>query len=102
MSRAIADSGRYPAIDVEASISRVMVDIVSKEQTLMARQFKQLYSSYHQNHDLIAVGAYRKGSDPSIDKAIEKYPQLTQFLSQEIKEHFSLETTLAALKKTVT
>lgn len=101
LSRTIADSGRYPAIDVEASISRVMVEIVTKEQILLARQFKQLYSSYHQNHDLISVGAYRKGSDPTVDKAIEKYPRLNEFLSQEIKEHFSLESSLASLKKTV-
>ncbi|BBP43135.1 flagellar protein export ATPase FliI [Thiosulfativibrio zosterae] len=101
LSRSIADSGRYPAIDVEASISRVMVEIVSKEQIQLARRFKQLYSSYHQNHDLISVGAYRKGSDPEVDKAIEKYPQLNQFLSQEIQEQFSLEASLLSLKKTV-
>lgn len=101
LSRSIADSGRYPAIDVESSISRVMVDIVPQEQLQFARKFKKLYSSYQQNHDLISVGAYRKGADPEIDQAIAKFPQLNMFLSQEIQEHYSVESSLQALKVSV-
>lgn len=102
LSRSIADSGRYPAIDVESSISRVMVDIVSDKQIKMAKKFKQLYSTYHQNHDLISVGAYRQGADPKIDEAINKHSKLEQFLSQEIRERFSLLDSLESLNSALT
>ncbi|BCN92991.1 flagellum-specific ATP synthase [Thiomicrorhabdus immobilis] len=99
LSREIADSGRYPAIDVESSISRVMVEIVPEEQLVMARKFKNLYSTYQQNHDLISVGAYRRGADKVIDESIAKHPVLNEFLSQGIHEHYSVEQSLEALKK---
>lgn len=98
LSRQIADSGRYPAIDIESSISRVMIDIVSKEHTDLARRFKQLYSVYQQNQDLISIGAYRKGSDPAIDEAMAKQPQFTHFLTQSMSESFTVEQSLEGLK----
>jgi len=98
LSRQIADSGRYPAIDIESSISRVMIDVVPSQQTQLARRFKQLYSTYQQNQDLISIGAYRKGSDAAIDEAIEKNPQLNHFLSQSIDESFSVKESLSALE----
>lgn len=101
LSRDIADSGRYPAIDIESSVSRVMVDIVSKEQLSLARRFKQLYSTYQQNQDLINVGAYRRGTDSEIDAAILKYPVLNQFLSQQIEEQFSVKESMTALQHTL-
>ncbi|MEL7289560.1 MAG: flagellar protein export ATPase FliI, partial [Pseudomonadota bacterium] len=70
LSRTLADSGHYPAIDIEASISRVMPMVVSEEHQLMARRIRQVYSNYKQNQDLISIGAYAKGSDPRIDLAI--------------------------------
>ncbi|WP_029407186.1 flagellar protein export ATPase FliI [Thiomicrorhabdus sp. Milos-T2] len=94
LSRSIADSGRYPAIDVESSISRVMVDIVQEEQLQMARKFKNLYSTYQQNHDLISVGAYRKGADKLIDESIVKHPVLNDYLSQGIHEYYSVDQSL--------
>lgn len=97
LSREIADGGRYPAIDIESSISRVMVDIVSDKQLKMAKKFKQLYSTYQQNHDLISVGAYRQGTDADIDESIAKHSHLNQFLSQEIRQHFSVSESLDAL-----
>lgn len=99
LSRAIADSGRYPAIDIEASISRVMVDVASPEQLSGARKFKQLYSTYQQNQDLINVGAYRKGSDANIDHAVAKYPILNQYLSQNINESFNVKKSVDQLSK---
>ena len=99
LSREIADSGRYPAIDIESSVSRVMVDIASDGQLKLARAFKQLYSSYQQNKDLISVGAYRKGSDPTIDLAIDKHSDLNTYLSQSISENFSVEASIMALSK---
>ncbi len=97
LSRDIADSGRYPAIDVEASISRVMVDVVGSNQIDAARKFKKLYSTYQQNQDLINVGAYRKGSDANIDEAIAKYPALNTFLSQQIEESCTVAESVAQL-----
>ncbi len=98
LSREIAEMGRYPAIDVEASISRVMVDIVSKEQLSLASRFKQISSLYQKNIDLISVGAYRQGADKNIDYAIEKQPMLNNFLTQGIEQKFSLEESLSSLK----
>ncbi len=101
LSREIADSGRYPAIDIESSVSRVMVDIVPDEQLQKARAFKKLYSSYQQNRDLISVGAYRKGTDSLIDLAIEKHDDLNAFLSQNMSESFSVEASVAELDSTL-
>ena len=84
LSRKLAESGHYPAIDIEASISRVMSAVVPQEQINMVHQFKQMLSRYQRNRDLIAVGAYRPGNDPRIDEAIEKYPRLEAYLQQSI------------------
>lgn len=99
LSRAIADSGRYPAIDIESSISRVMIDVVSKEHFSRAQQFKKLYSTYQQNQDLISVGAYRKGTSGDIDLAISKQPVLNQFLSQSIGERYDFAQSIHALNQ---
>ncbi len=86
LNRRLAEEGHYPAIDVEASISRVMPQVVDKEHLQKAQKFKQLYSRYQQTRDLIAVGAYVAGSDPEIDQAIERYPHLRRFLQQRLDE----------------
>lgn len=86
LSRQLAESGHYPAIDLEASISRTMTEIVSKEQLDMIRMIRFYYSIYQQNRDLISVGAYAKGSDPEIDKAISFYPYIMKFLEQNMNE----------------
>ena len=86
LSRAIADAGRYPAIDIEASISRVMHDVVDDGQIVAARRFKQVYAAYSQHRDLINVGAYQAGSDPWVDEAIARYPSLEQYLRQDMHE----------------
>ncbi|BBN59890.1 flagellar protein export ATPase FliI [Hydrogenovibrio marinus] len=101
LSRDIADSGRYPAIDIESSISRLMIDIVPKEQVSVARRFKQIYSNYQKNIDLINVGAYRQGSDREIDLAIAKHPIFNQFLSQDIGEKYTIEESVQSLKAVV-
>lgn len=84
LSRQLADAGHYPAIDIEASISRVMTTLVSQEQAELARQFKGLYARYQRSHDLISVGAYVSGSDPELDKAIMLHPILENFLQQDM------------------
>ena len=70
LSRRIAEAGQYPAIDVEASVSRVMQDIMPPEHLDLARRFRHTLSTYQQNRDLINIGAYQRGSDPRVDAAI--------------------------------
>lgn len=94
LSRRIAESGRYPAIDIEASISRVMKDVVSNEQMDLAIRIKRLMALYQQNQDLINVGAYTRGTNPQIDEAIQLQPALHQFLSQKPHESVAMEQSL--------
>ncbi|MGD8709356.1 MAG: flagellar protein export ATPase FliI [Ectothiorhodospiraceae bacterium] len=86
LSRQLADSGHYPAIDIEASASRAMLNIVTPEHQQAVQRFKRLYSVYRQNQDLINVGAYQAGSDPRVDEAIEYQDALMEFLRQDIGE----------------
>jgi len=97
LSRRIADSGRYPAIDIESSVSRVMNRLVGPERFKLVQNFKQLYSLYEQNRDLISVGAYVGGSDRRIDQAIEAYPRLQGFLRQEAGQSVTLDQSFMAL-----
>jgi flagellum-specific ATP synthase len=102
LSRTLADSGHYPAIDIEASVSRVMPMVVSEEHQLMARRIRQVYSNYKQNQDLISIGAYAKGSDPRIDLAIRAEPAINAFLQQGMKQVLPYDESLegmAALAK---
>lgn len=97
LSRALAEQGHYPAIDIEASISRVMSAIVPPAELEQARRFKQLYARYQHNRDLIAVGAYARGSDPLTDAAIARYPQIEAFLQQGMFEAEARADNLARL-----
>lgn len=99
LSRSLVEEGHYPAIDVEASISRVMTEIVSQEHYQLAQRFKQIYSLYQKNQDLINVGAYTAGSDPRIDRAIAMQPILKEFLMQGINEACSWDMCLAGLQQ---
>ena len=98
LSRRIAESGHYPAIDVEASISRAMHEIASPQQVQTARQFRQILSTYQQNRDLIAIGAYTRGSDPRIDAAIALWPRMQGFLQQDLHERADFAASLTALQ----
>ncbi|MFO1406054.1 MAG: flagellar protein export ATPase FliI [Steroidobacteraceae bacterium] len=84
LSRTLAEAGVYPAVDVEASISRVMQQVVRPEHVRLAQRLRQVYSVYQQNRDLIAVGAYRRGSDPRIDAAIAAWPAILGYLEQDM------------------
>ena len=86
LSRELAESGHYPAIDVEASISRAMNAVVSEEHLLDAQKFRQVYSVYQQNKDLISVGAYAEGSNPEVDEAIRLHSSQQNFLRQGRQE----------------
>jgi len=102
LSRRLAEGGLYPAIDIEASISRAMHQISTREQLDLATRFKQVYSTYQQNRDLITVGAYRRGSDPRVDLAVEQWPKIMEFLRQEMYEPLGFERSHADLRQLVT
>ncbi|SFT55790.1 flagellar protein export ATPase FliI [Halomonas saccharevitans] len=97
LSRTLAEAGHYPAIDIEASISRVMTAVVDAGQQRQAQQFKGLFSRYQRNRDLISVGAYHPGNDPQLDEAVRRYPQLEGFLQQRIEENSSMDDARQAL-----
>lgn len=97
LSRRLAESGHYPAIDIEASISRVMHAVVPDTQSDDSRQFRHLLSTYQRNHDLIAVGAYRSGSNAQIDVAIQNYPRLEAYLQQGMHERVDYGTAALTL-----
>jgi len=99
LSRSLADSGHYPAVDIEGSISRVMPAVTSEEHQQLARQLKQVYSLYQQNKDLIAIGAYSRGNDPRIDQSIDLMPVITFFLQQKMLEVIPYDQSLAQLQE---
>jgi flagellum-specific ATP synthase len=101
LSRRIAESGRYPAIDVDASVSRVMHDIVPASQLELARRLRQTTATYENNRDLITIGAYQRGSDPRIDNAIGRWPQIEGFLRQDMHERVDLTASVSALAATM-
>jgi len=101
LSRKLAESGLYPAIDVEASVSRLMTQIVSKSQQVAAQRFRALSATYEQNRDLISVGAYTAGSDPRIDEAIQAYPKLRDFIRQGLTDHYGMDTSLAEFNRLI-
>jgi len=97
LSRDLADSGVFPAIDIESSISRSMNQIVSSKQAQVALKFKQLYSDYYRNRDLISIGAYQAGSNISVDVAIQMIDSLREFISQGEKDPTTMELSLDRL-----
>jgi flagellum-specific ATP synthase len=98
LSRRIAESGHYPAIDIEASVSRAMHEISTPEQLQAARHFRQVLATYQQNRDLIAVGAYQRGSDPRVDNALALWPQMQKFLQQDMQQRVDFAASLTALR----
>ena len=98
LSRDLAESGVYPAVDIEASISRCFTEITETAHQALVRRFRQLYAAYRRNEDLISVGAYRKGSDPRVDEAIQHWPGIQRFLSQDSGTSVTLAQSVAALQ----
>jgi len=101
LSRALADAGHYPAIDIEASISRVMPDIVESRDLERARRFRALYSRYQRSRDLISIGAYVPGNDRMLDDAVRLHPAMEQFLMQGMHEAAPLAESRAALESLI-
>ncbi|MDQ1260196.1 MAG: flagellum-specific synthase, partial [Pseudomonadota bacterium] len=97
LSRALAESGHFPAIDIEQSASRVMHNVVSREHFELARQFRAIYSRYQKSRDLVQVGAYLSGSDPLLDEAIRLQPVQQAFLQQGMFEAAPFEDSIGAM-----
>lgn len=101
LSRDLASRGHFPPVDVLASVSRLMLDIVEPEHLKWAKDVRMLLAEYSQAEDLINVGAYVKGSNPKIDRAISAIDLINAFLISGIKEKTSLEDAKAGLKKII-
>ncbi len=89
LSRSLAEAGHFPAIDVEASISRLFHTVCSTEQIELAQKFRELYGRYKKHEDMINLGVYQFGTDESIDQAIEFYPHLQKFLEQNMQQSYN-------------
>ena len=99
LSRTMAESGVYPAIDIEASISRSMLQITPEEQQTHARLLKESFATYRANQDLISVGAYRSGTDANIDRAIQSQDMIRGFIQQPLSERVGMPEGVAELSR---
>jgi len=98
LSRSLAAANHYPAIDIGASISRLMVDIVQKDHWQLASRMRDILSVYEKNSDLVSIGAYKPGSNRKLDFAMTKIDAINGFLTQDINEAFSYEEVLAQMQ----
>jgi flagellum-specific ATP synthase len=101
LSRKIAEQGIYPAIDIEASISRAMTNIIKPEHLKQIQRFKQFLAIYQKNRDLVSIGAYVRGNDPETDLALDYYPKLQEFIRQDIGESVTFEESLLHLNQLI-
>ncbi len=99
LSRSMADAGIYPAIDIESSVSRAMTQFVSDNQQQLVSRFRQVYATYQENRDLVAVGAYQPGSNPQLDEAIALWPSIIDFLRQHHNQNVNAQTSLDDLRE---
>ncbi len=99
LSRDIAEEGHYPAIDISASVSRVMPHVVDKKHLNKAKTLKKFYSKYQQIKELIPLGGYQPGKDAEMDYAVQIYPQIAQFLQQDMDEKSEFTSSIEQLFK---
>jgi len=99
LSRKLAEAGHFPAIDVLASVSRVMTDVVPPEHLTLARQGRELLAAYRESADLVEVGAYVAGSNPKVDRALRCLPLLDPFLQQGPADRTRLPETMSRLRQ---
>jgi len=101
LSRQLANENHFPAIDIGASISRLMVEIVDEEHRRVSARFRNLLSLYQKNADLIAIGAYKRGTNPALDEAVSRIDKINGFLKQAIDESFSYEQSVKLMTEVV-
>lgn len=99
LSRKLAAQAHFPAIDVLESVSRVMPDVVSREQRVQAIRVREWLAAYQEHADLIALGAYKSGANPVVDMALERRAEIMRFLRQDLTEHGSFDATLDQLQR---
>lgn len=99
LSREMAQRNHFPAVDVLASVSRLMADVAETDHDRDAGRFRELLAAYRQAEDLINIGAYRKGNNPTIDSAMDRIDRINSFLRQRSDEKSSYSATLKALKE---
>jgi flagellum-specific ATP synthase len=99
LSRALANSNHFPAIDVGASISRLMVEIVPPEHRKLAGELRDIMGVYEKNADLVSIGAYKAGTNPKLDHALTKMDAINQFLMQGVDEAFTYEESLTEMER---
>ena len=99
LSRQLAMRNQYPAIDILASISRLMNEIAPQEHLKMASTIRSILSAYYENIDLISIGAYKSGTNPKIDHAIANIDKINAFLRQDINEKLTFEQTMQQMQK---
>lgn len=98
LSRQLAHENHFPAIDIGASISRLMVEIVDREHQVLASRFRNMLGLYQKNSDLISIGAYKKGTNIALDEAVSKINSINAFLQQGINDSFTYEETLKLMQ----
>ena len=98
LSRELANIGHYPAVDILQSISRVMIDIVPQEQIKLTNRVKEVLAVHKDSQDLVNIGAYVSGSNPKIDYALKKLPEINSFLRQDIFEKVSYKESVDKLE----
>lgn len=98
LSRQLANENHFPAIDIGASISRLMVEVVSEQHRKAASRFRNMLGLYQKNSDLISIGAYKKGTNIALDEAVSKINNMNLFLEQGISETFSYDETLKLMQ----
>jgi flagellum-specific ATP synthase len=101
LSRTMAESGIYPPVDPEASVSRSMARVASRQHRAAAQAFREIYSCYQRQRDLITVGAYRPGNDAALDRAVRLWPRIEAFLRQSTDAAVGLEASVAELEALV-
>lgn len=101
LSRKIAMKNHYPAIDVLASLSRLMSEVASPEQKKAAGEIRRLMAIYQENQDLISIGAYKSGTNRELDNAISKMSKINDFLCQPVGERFSYSETVNIMKQII-
>jgi flagellum-specific ATP synthase len=98
LSRRLAGSGHFPAVDVLSSVSRVMTEVASAPHQELARKAREVLATYEDSRDLVEVGAYVAGSNPKLDEALKVLPKLNAFLRQTPTERFSLDIMMQQLQ----
>ena len=101
LSRKIAARNHYPAIDILGSVSRLMNDIVAPEQVDIANELRAIMAVYEANYDLISIGAYKRGANPALDKAIQKIDKINAFLRQRTTDKFEYDQTVALMREAI-